>query len=684
MDKRNLVISNPNLGKYQLHEELGHGGYGTVHRAYDTVLEVERAVKVLKPELAADKDFIERFKREAKLAAQLDHPRIVPAYDLEEDQGYYFLAMKYMPGKSLKDILAQKGNLSFDRALEITHQVAEALDYLHDQNFVHRDVKPGNILFDKDGNAYISDLGFAKALLGTTGTSQTTTGAMIGTPSYMAPELWREKGVSSATDVYSLGCVFYEMITGKVLFEGETSASIMAKHVMDGPKFGSQWSPDVPAGVKRVLRKALAKITSKRYEKPSKFYQALKALMHKENGRNIPIWVWIIGGALSLLSLVLGMRLAEQAQQTLTSSEYKAVIGQVTEPENLIVTGTPMPTSAVTVTFIPIASNTPERTNTLLTTLTNTQTITPSPINSLTLPTSLTIIPAEQPVDIGCNGIELSGDWEGQLTSGTKVYKVSMFIDQTGCSVSGTYNEYRDTEVDSKIFKDEGIEDNWIRITEYDYLQIINDHLLASYNERVYGDPRIILNKKGISETPTLTVPLSSTRIPIAYVLNNNTAMRESPYISRTLEYLSSGDEVEVFGILEDASWIFIASASDIQGWTQTENVDFAGRLNSIPVVSKPPTPTPSNYHTITISISRLESLEIYFRNVYDGSHDSCRLVDEPVSGRQCSVTLPAGEIYYSYEVKGGIAWRYGSGHGFLNSDFFWLISTKEDISSFP
>ena len=367
------------LGKYQLHEELGHGGYGTVHRAYDTVLEVERAVKVLKPELAADKDFIERFKREAKLAAQIDHPRIVPAYDLEEDQGYYFLAMKFMPGKSLKDLLAQKGNLSFDRALEIIQQIAEALDYLHDQNYVHRDVKPGNILFDKDGNAHLSDLGFAKALLGTSGTSQTTTGAMIGTPSYMAPELWREKGVSSATDVYSLGCVFYEMITGKVLFEGETSASIMAKHVMDGPKFGSQWSPDVPAGVKRVLRKALAKKPSKRYEKPSRFYQALKALKHKDNGRKIPIWVWVIGGALLIFGLLFGMRSLEKAQQAPTPTEVKIFIGQVGELENPTTTVTHTPTFSVTITPMLSATNTPVLANTYIPTPTKTQTNTHLP-----------------------------------------------------------------------------------------------------------------------------------------------------------------------------------------------------------------------------------------------------------------------------------------------------------------
>ena len=395
------------LGKYQLHEELGRGGYGTVYRAYDTVLEVDRAVKVLKPELAADKDFIERFKREAKLAAQLDHPRIVPAYDLEEDQGYYFLAMKFMPGKSLKDVLLQSGKLTFDRALEITRQVAEALDYLHDQNYVHRDVKPGNILFDKDGNAYLSDLGFAKALLGTTGTSQTTTGGMIGTPSYMAPELWREKGVSPATDIYSLGCVFYEMITGKVLFEGETSASIMAKHVIDGPKFVPKWHPEIPAGVKRVLRKALAKKPSKRYEKPSKFYQDLKALEYKENGRKIPIWVWIIISLIILVGSIAGLLFLGglPSLQTMTLTQMAHI--QVLPSSSLTYTVTPSPDVTTTISPSPTITITPTNTVSHSQTATNTYTPTAT-LTSTKTPTMTFTPPSPTPFVPDVVGLSLS------------------------------------------------------------------------------------------------------------------------------------------------------------------------------------------------------------------------------------------------------------------------------------
>jgi len=171
----------PQLGKYKLHEALGRGGYGTVYRAYDSVLKVERAVKVLHPALVADPEFIERFKREAQLAAQLEHPHIVPVYDLGEDQGRFFLVMKYMPGGSLKDAVALEGRLPFKRALEIAAQIAEALDFAHKKDLVHRDVKPGNILLDDKGNACLSDLGFAKALSGASSASLSATGGMIGT-----------------------------------------------------------------------------------------------------------------------------------------------------------------------------------------------------------------------------------------------------------------------------------------------------------------------------------------------------------------------------------------------------------------------------------------------------------------------------------------------------------------------
>ena len=268
------------LGKYELIEELGRGGYGTVYRARETVLDVERAVKVLHPALVADPEFIERFRREAQIAARLEHPNIVPVYELGEAEGRYYLAMKFMPGGSLRDLLAREGCLPFERALEITRQVAEALDFANNQLecLIHRDIKPGNILFESDGTARLADFGFAKALSGTRSASLSASGGMIGTPPYMAPEVWRGKDVSPATDVYSLACVIYEMITWDVLFQGQNPPEIMTKHILDGPQFPDVWPQGTPREITALLEKALVVDQEERHIDASEFISALENL----------------------------------------------------------------------------------------------------------------------------------------------------------------------------------------------------------------------------------------------------------------------------------------------------------------------------------------------------------------------------------------------------------------------
>jgi len=219
-----------NLGKYEILEELGRGGFGIVYKAKDTVLNRLVAIKVLRPNLVNDPTFLVRFKQEAQIAAQLDHPNLVPVYDFGQEEGRYYIAMGYMSGGSMKELLAKEGKLNQEKAMRILGQVAEGLEHAHGRGIVHRDLKPGNILFDASGNARISDMGFAKLLSSDSSASMSASGGLIGTPAYMAPEIWKGQPAIPATDLYSLACILVEMLSGKTLFEGDTTPAVMMKH----------------------------------------------------------------------------------------------------------------------------------------------------------------------------------------------------------------------------------------------------------------------------------------------------------------------------------------------------------------------------------------------------------------------------------------------------------------------
>ena len=267
-----------NLGKYEILEELGRGGFGIVYKAKDTVLNRLVAIKVLHPNLVNDPTFLVRFKQEAQIAAQLDHPNLVPVYDFGQEDGRYYIAMGYMPGGSLKELLKGEGAFSQDRALDVFNKISAGLQYAHEQGIIHRDLKPGNILFDNLGQPRVSDLGFAKVVSSSASASMSTSGGLIGTPAYMAPEIWRNKPASPQTDIYSLGCILYEMLTGKVLFEGDSPAEVMTRHVVDGPEY----APELSQGMRKVLNKALKREPEERYPDAKDFLADFKAMLRAE------------------------------------------------------------------------------------------------------------------------------------------------------------------------------------------------------------------------------------------------------------------------------------------------------------------------------------------------------------------------------------------------------------------
>ena len=226
------MTNQQHLGKYEILEEIGRGANAVVYKARHTALERVDALKVMRPGLLWEEEGVQRFLREARAAASLDHPHIVPIYDVGEEQGTYYIAMKYLPGRTVDQLVKDHGPLPVDEALDIALQVADALAYAHQRGFVHRDIKPGNIIVDERGHATLTDFGLAKGLEWASMTSAT---GVVGTPAYIPPELWEGKKATPASDVYSLGCVLWEMLAGRTLFEGDTPPAVMRGHLMEPP-----------------------------------------------------------------------------------------------------------------------------------------------------------------------------------------------------------------------------------------------------------------------------------------------------------------------------------------------------------------------------------------------------------------------------------------------------------------
>jgi len=260
-----------NLGKYEIQEELGQGGFGTVYKALDRSLKRTVAIKVLHPNLVNDQTFLGRFRQEAQITAQLNHANLVHIYNYGESEGHYYIVMSYMPGGSLKERIKNEGAFSKEAALAVIEQIADGLEYSHKHHVIHRDLKPGNILFDEEGKACISDLGFAKLLRSDASASMSASGGIVGTPAYMAPEIWRGTAASPATDIYSLACILVEMLTGERLFGGESTPEVMLKH------FEPLHLPEgLPEEWKAVLEAALEKKPEDRIQSVAEFLEQLK------------------------------------------------------------------------------------------------------------------------------------------------------------------------------------------------------------------------------------------------------------------------------------------------------------------------------------------------------------------------------------------------------------------------
>jgi beta-lactam-binding protein with PASTA domain/tRNA A-37 threonylcarbamoyl transferase component Bud32 len=252
-------------GRYELIERVGVGGMAEVYRARDELLGREVAVKVLSERFARDRSFVERFRREAQAAANLNHPNIVSLYDYGSDDGTYFIVMEFIDGRALDDIIKQDGALMPERAAEIAADVAQALQRAHAGGLVHRDIKPSNIMITKAGQTKVTDFGIARAAASDGEQTMTQTGMVIGTAAYLSPEQAQGNPVDARSDVYSLGCVLYETLTASAPFRGDSPLAIAYKHVREDPSPPSKVNPDVPAALDAIVMKALAKNPENRF-----------------------------------------------------------------------------------------------------------------------------------------------------------------------------------------------------------------------------------------------------------------------------------------------------------------------------------------------------------------------------------------------------------------------------------
>jgi serine/threonine protein kinase len=271
--KEELTTGSTFAGRYQIIEELGRGGMGRVYKATDTKIKEKVALKLIKPEIASDKKTLERFSNELRIARRITHKNVGKMFDINEEEGTHYITMEYVSGQDLRGLIRQSGKLGIETALSIAKQACEGLSEAHKTGVIHRDLKPSNIMIDREGNVRIMDFGSARSLKerGITGA-----GVMIGTPDYMSPEQAEAKAVDQRSDIYSLGVILYEMVTGRVPFEGDTALSIAMRHKSEIPKDPKEYNAQVPSDLSNLILRCLEKDKENRYQSAEEMQAELK------------------------------------------------------------------------------------------------------------------------------------------------------------------------------------------------------------------------------------------------------------------------------------------------------------------------------------------------------------------------------------------------------------------------
>jgi serine/threonine-protein kinase len=341
---------------YQIEGLIGRGGMGAVYRARELGLGRGVALKVIAPELAEDPGFRQRFLGESRVAASLDHPHVVPIFNAGEDNGVLFLAMRYVDGTDLAKLLAAEGALEPGRAVALLGQVAEALDAAHRQGLVHRDVKPSNVLIAGAAgreDCYLADFGLTKRNGSLTGVS--APGDVVGTLEYVAPEQITGDEVDPRADVYSLGCVLYECLTGQSPFPRATDVALLWAHVHEEPTPPSQARPELPRSVDTVFARALAKDPARRYNSAGELVAATRSALGLSvlaaPARKSRRWVLIGAGALALAGMLAGLAATRSGSESGLSSVSPNSLGVIDPKTNELVAEVPVGIDPAAVTF---------------------------------------------------------------------------------------------------------------------------------------------------------------------------------------------------------------------------------------------------------------------------------------------------------------------------------------------
>ena len=270
--------------RYEIIKTIGEGGMANVYLANDTILDRKVAIKVLRGDLSNDEKFIRRFKREALSVSNLSHPNIVEVYDVSEEDGNYYIVMEYIEGKTLKQLLQKRGALTLNEVIDIMTQLTDGLAHAHEAYIIHRDIKPQNIMIEDNGLVKITDFGIAMSL---NSTQLTQTNSVMGSVHYLPPEQANGKGSTVKSDIYSLGILMYELLTGSVPFKGDTAVEIALKHMKEKIPSIRKQNPTIPQSVENIVLKATAKNPKNRYDNVRDMYKDLQTALQRDNEKRL-------------------------------------------------------------------------------------------------------------------------------------------------------------------------------------------------------------------------------------------------------------------------------------------------------------------------------------------------------------------------------------------------------------